>query len=291
MVRTNKDELVEIAVAGEIVSPRLTTPPYRPDKNGRATVMIGMAGIAYNVRVGDPAFGWAADHLEPGVSVRNACPERNYAMHYLTCIGNRAVVASGEARGARGRVSGEHSGLLIDFETDDLVGMCIGDRVVVRAFGAGLELLDYPHISIRNCSPELIESMGLEPTGEGMLRIPVTHEIPSRLMGSGMELLPEYVDQDMMTQDSELIEELGLANLRLGDLVAVTDMDYSHGRGYHEGATVIGVIIHGDSFISGHGPGVLGLLSCQTPHIVPVIDDGANIGKLLRLGRWAEGRT
>jgi hypothetical protein len=285
MIRTNKENLVKMAVIGEISPPKLGR-GYRPDNAGRSTIPIGMAGIVYNVRVGDPAFGWEADHLEPGVSIHNPDLQQDYAMHYLTCVGNEAVVVSGEATGARGMVSGEHARLLIDFEPKELEKMCIGDQILIRTHGLGLELVDCPHITVRKCSPELIDAMRLEPTGDGKLIVPVTYEFPPQIMGSGMELFPEFVDQDMMTEDRALIEELGLTNLRLGDLVAVRDQDHSTGRGYQEGAVVIGLINHGDCFMTGHGPGVMTLLSCPTPHILPVIDPDANIANYLNFGRW-----
>jgi hypothetical protein len=285
MIRTNKDSLVKMAVIGEISPPKLGR-GYRPDNAGQAAISIGMGGIVYNVRVGDPAFGWKADHLEPGISIHNPDLQQDYAMHYLACVGNEAVVVSGEATGARGIVSGEHARLLIDFEPEDLEMMCVGDRLLIKACGLGLELLDYPHITVRKCSPELIEAMRLEPAGDGKLFVPVTHELPPRIMGSGMELFPEFVDQDIMTEDRPLMEELCLTNLRLGNLVAIRDQDHSYGRGYSEGAIAIGLINHGDCFMTGHGPGVMTLLSCPTPHIIPVIDPNANIANYLNFGRW-----
>jgi hypothetical protein len=287
MVRTNEDSLVKMAVMGEISPPKLSR-GHRADTMGQATIPIGMAGIVYNVRVGDPAFGWEGDHVEPGVSIHSPDIQQDYAMHYLTCVGNKAVVVSGEATGARGMVSGEHARLLIDFEPEDLEKMCVGDRVLIQTYGLGLELVDYPHITVRKCSPELIEAMPLKPGVGGKLVVPVTHILPPQIMGSGMELFPEFVDQDMMTGDRMLMEELRLTNLRLGDLVAIRDQDHTYGRGYREGAVAIGLINHGDCFMTGHGPGVMTLLSCPTPDILPVIDPKANITHYLHFGRWGE---
>lgn len=285
MIRTNKDRLVTMAVQGEVSPPKLSR-GYRPDNAGQSAISIGMAGIVYNVHVGDPAFGWEADHLEPGVSIHNPDQLADYAMHYLACVGNEAVVVSGEAQGAVGYVSGEHARFLIDFEPEVLEDMCVGDRIIIKTRGVGLELVDYAHITVRNCSPELIDAMRMEPAGDGKLAVPVAHEIPPELMGSGLELIPEFVDQDLMTQDRELIEELGLSKMRLGDLVVVRDQDHSYGRGYRDGAVVIGLINHGDCFMTGHGPGVMTLLSCPTPDIVPVIDPDANIANYLNIGNW-----
>jgi hypothetical protein len=69
---TNESALVEIAVTGHISQPSLRYPGYVADSQGISRVLPGMSGIAYNARVGDPAFGWAADHVEPGVSIAHA---------------------------------------------------------------------------------------------------------------------------------------------------------------------------------------------------------------------------
>jgi hypothetical protein len=65
----------------------------------------GVGGITYNVRVGDLACGWEADHVEPGVSVENKENDPRYgqganvAFNVLSCVGNAAIVASGDAGG------------------------------------------------------------------------------------------------------------------------------------------------------------------------------------------------
>ncbi len=114
-IRTNINDLVIMAVTGQISPPTLQRSPYRPDTEGISVVLIGMSGVVYNARVGDPAYGWAGDHVEPGVSIAHADYDTDHAMHYLTCIGNEAVVTSGPAAGAKGIVTGEHARLLVDF--------------------------------------------------------------------------------------------------------------------------------------------------------------------------------
>jgi hypothetical protein len=85
-----------------------------------------------------------------------------------------------------------------------------------------------------------------------------------------------------MTGDREELHRLGLDSLRIGDIVAVPDHNHTWGRGYRPGATTIGLIIHGDSAWTGHGPGVLDLMSTTSGNLLPVIDSDANIA--LRLG-------
>jgi hypothetical protein len=288
MVRTNRDQLVEMAVGGE-VWPAALRAPYRPNAQGVAKIFMGTAGVITNARVGDPAYGWAADHVEPAVSIRNREDGPEHALHYLACIGNTAFMTSGVAKGARGVVTGEHAHIMVDFEPETLEQICIGDQVLIRAIGIGLEMLDYPDISVRKMSPELFDALRIEELGDGRIRVPVAAEIPGYLMGSGAELGADYVDQDMMTNDRQTLAELGLDQLRIGDILAVRDHDHTQNRGFREGAITIGIINHADSFMTGHGPGVMDLLSCATAKIEPVIDKRANLAVYLGIGNheWA----
>jgi hypothetical protein len=291
MIRTNREQLVEMAVGGE-VWPAALRSPYRPNAQGIAKIFMGTAGVIINARVGDPAYGWAADHVEPAVSIRNREDGPEHALHYLACVGNTAFMTSGEAKGARGVVTGEHAHIMVDFEPEVLEQVCIGDQVLIHALGIGLEMLDYPDISVRKLSPELFDAMCIEELGDGRIRVPVAAEIPAYLMGSGAELGADYVDQDMMTNDRQTLAALGLDNLRIGDILAIRDHDHTMNRGYREGAITIGIINHADSFMTGHGPGVMDLLSCATAKIEPVIDKGANLAAYLGIGNheWAMER-
>jgi len=287
VLRTNRDRLIKMAVAGVIAPPTMGRGPHRAKASGEPFVPIGMAGIIYNARPGCAAFGWAADHLEPAVCIHAPDPQEDYALHYLANLGNDAVVVSGEARGARGVVMGEHARFIIDFSVDDMERMCPGDRVQIEAWGGGQRLLDYPHIAVCKLDPRLLDLLRIQEIGGGALRVPVTHILPSRIMGSGWELNPEYVDQDICSNDPATVAEFGLDRLRTGDVVAVLDADHSTGRGYRKGAVVIGVINHGNSWQLGHGPGCMTILSCPTQRLEPVLDPGANIARYLRCGAFA----
>src|SRR5712691_9040019 len=127
MLRTNAERLVEIAVMGSVSQPTLRYPGYTLDAKGKGRVLPGMAGVVYNARVGDSAFDWAGDHVEPGTSIHNGDQAAEFALHYLSCIGNTAVVTSGLARGAEGIVTGEHARLLIDFPGEANELLCVGD--------------------------------------------------------------------------------------------------------------------------------------------------------------------
>ena len=276
-----------MAVTGVIAAPTMARGPHRVKASGEPFVPIGMAGVIYNARPGCPAFGWAADHLEPAVCVNAQDPQEDYALHYLANLGNDAIVLSGEAKGARGVVMGEHARFIIDFAETDMERMCPGDRVQIAAWGTGLELVDYPHITARKLDPRLLDLLAIEEAGGGVLRVPVTHILPSRIMGSGWELNPEYVDQDICSNDPATVREFGLESLRTDDVVAVMDADHSTGRAYRKGAIFIGLINHGNSWQLGHGPGCMTLLSSPDGRIEPVLHPGANIARYMACGAFA----
>jgi hypothetical protein len=281
-LRTNESQLVAMAVTGNISQPSLRYPGYTLDNDGVGRVWPGMSGMVYNARVGDPAFGWAGDHVEPGASIANPDGPAEFALHYLTCMGNRAVVTSGLAKGAEGIVTGEHARILVDFAPDVHDLLCIGDAIQIVAFGRGLALTDFPQVELKKMSPALLHGMGIT-MQDGKLRVPVTMELPPRIMGSGAELNSEYVDQDLMSGDRALMAELGIDQMRLGDIVVIPDADHHFGRGYRKGAVSIALCIHGDSVMTGHGPGILTLMTSSEPIIEWVIDPQANIARYLNI--------
>lgn len=282
-IATNAAQLVAMAVTGNVSQPTLRYPGYTLDQDGVGKVLPGMSGVVYNARVGDPAFGWAGDHVEPGVSIANPDNAAEFALHYLTCIGNEAIITSGLAKGKTGIVTGEHARLLVDFppEVHDLI--CVGDAVQIKAYGRGLEFSDYPQILLKKCSPTLIESLPIEVIDSKRIKVKVAMELPIRIMGSGAELNPEYVDQDLMSGDRALMANLGIDKMRLGDLVVIPDADHRFGRGYRKGAVTIALCIHGDSVMTGHGPGILTLMTCAEPAIEWEIDPAANIANYLKI--------
>jgi len=148
-LRWNVGDLVEMAVTGQVSQPTMRPNGYLHWPDGRAAILPGMSGITYTARVGDRAFGWAGDHVEPGVSIAHTDEKSDFALHYLTCIGNEAIVTSGLARGAKGIVTGEHARLLVDFAPEVLEDMTIGDTVQIRARGRGIGLVDFPELEFK----------------------------------------------------------------------------------------------------------------------------------------------
>ncbi|HHT42231.1 MAG TPA: DUF4438 domain-containing protein [Firmicutes bacterium] len=292
MLRTNASRLVRLSVQGQITPPLQRT-PYRVDREGVPFVLPGTGGIAYNVKVGDPAFGWVGDHVEPGVSTAASIDERsgarNQAYNTLTCVGNEAVVISGDAKGAKGIVTGKHGGIehvIIDFAQEDLEKMVIEDKVLIKAYGLGLELLDYPGITVRNLDPGLLNKLELSEEN-GRLIVPVAAKIPARLMGSGIGASTTASgDYDITTTDQEEIKALGIDQLKFGDLVALEDSDNRFGRSYRKGALTVGVVVHSDCLVAGHGPGVTTLFTCIDGSLDVRIDAEANIARILQIGTY-----
>ena len=193
MVALNERWLVKVSVLGEVANPVMRDIPYRVTPDGEPLVLPGVGGIAYNVRVGDSAVGWAGDHVEPEMSIKHGGAKgepraADTALNVLSCIGNEAVVVSGDAKGAKGVVVGKHGGIehvLVDFEPEVLEKLCIGDKVLVKAYGWGLKILDAPDVKVMNADPKLIKAMNLKLEDE-KLTVPVTHVVPAAIMGSGL---------------------------------------------------------------------------------------------------------
>ena len=291
MLRTNVDKLIRMSVMGEIASPTIRS-VYNVSATGKPIVLPGVGGITYNLRIGDLACGWEADHVEPGVSVENkendsrSGPAANTAFNVLSCIGNKAKVVSGDAKGAEGAVTGKHGGIehvLIDFPMEILEKLVPGDRILVKSFGSGLKLLDFPEIKVLNMDPALLEAWNPQPNGD-KLEVAVTHIVPAAIMGSGLGANQvNSGDYDIQLFDEKIVEQYGLESLRLGDLVAISDADHSFGRIYRQGAISLGVVIHTNCVTAGHGPGVTTLMTSPNGKIIPQINAKANIASLLNL--------
>ncbi|MBU0674151.1 MAG: DUF4438 domain-containing protein [Proteobacteria bacterium] len=285
MLKTNRDKLICQSVVGEITSPQGGINPYRVNPDGHADIYPGVGGITYNLRIGDLASGWFADHVEPGVSISNLTqiagqPGPNRALNQFSCVGNTARIISGDAKGKSGQVTGKHGGIehvLIDFEPETLDLLAIGDKIQIKATGCGLALTESP-VKIINLDPDLLEAMDLKIGNNGAVEVGVTHIIPARIMGSGIGSPHSHSgDYDVQLFDQVTVEEFGLDDLRLGDLVAITNADATYGRIYKTGGMVIGVVVHSDCVLAGHGPGVMVAMSSRDGLINPRITPDANL--------------
>lgn len=303
MIKTNKNKLVIQEVVGKISHPTMmtiggTSGSYVTTWNGKPKIGIGVGGIKYNVKVGDSCFGWPeAEYLEPGVAligideksgVRTIQAARSTAMgfHKLTCIGNKVKVMSGEGKGAIGVVTGKRgrqvNHVLTHFSDEDLEKLSIGDRVRVKAEGTGLEIKGFDG-RIFNMSPKFLESIAPEQEDDQLV-MPVVKEIPAYAMGYSAGGSPaELGHWCIQASPPELLRELKLGDLCIGDLVACRDILIVYGNSYYKGAVTIGVITFGSSDIGGHGPGVLAIAASKKGKIKLRIDQDANVAKYLGL--------
>jgi hypothetical protein len=289
-VRTNADRLVCVSVMGQIASPGfpgLPAEPYRLDADGRPFLLPAYGGIVYNVSVGDSAYGWLADCIHPGVSISLKDDRSNRGLNILSCVGNTAVVMSGGAQGERGVVTGksgrfsEH--VIIHFSQAAREKMAIGDKIVVRASGVGLELADHADVKLKSCSPEFLENLEVVTDSDGKLSVPVVGVVPPHLLGAGAGLSSEGGSLHIQTKDTAELKAAHLDGLRLGDVVALADYDSSWGHGYLRGAIGVGVIGQGDSPRAGYGPGITLLMTSTQAGIAPVVTPGVNLKDVFNL--------
>ena len=291
MFKTNEETIVEFLLQCQPGPPR-TKGLWRVDHDGTPFILPSIGGITLNVQVGDPAFGWAGDHVEPGVSctadTKKPFEHPNVSLQVFSCAGNKAKVISGDAKGAIGYVIGHHGGsehVIVDFPREVKEELNYDDKIIIIARGQGLKLIDYQDIMLYNLDPMLLKKMKTKKSGKTKLEVPVTTIVPAVCMGSGLGAAHVAKgDYDIMTSDPETVEEYQLDKIRFGDFVALMDHDNRYGRAYRKGAITIGVVVHSDCLSAGHGPGVTTIMTCKTQLIKPVIDPQANIADLLKIG-------
>lgn len=286
---TNASDLVAVSVAGAIAHPSfpgLPAEPYRLAADGTAFLLPTWGGLVYNVSVGDRAFGWAADCVHPGVSIRQADDMKNRGLLVYACLGNRAKVMTGQAAGALGVVTGKSGRfseqVIVHFPRDARTKMAVGDQIVIRAEGVGLALSSYPSVTLKSLSPALLARMPIVES-DGRVAFGVAARVPAHLVGAGLGLSSEGGSVHLQTSDRALVAELGLDRLRLGDLVALEDTDARFNHGYLTGARAVGVVSSTDGPRAGYGPGLTIVATAPAGELGCVETPGANLADLLSL--------
>jgi len=284
MLKLNKERLVIQSVVGEIRHPRVNRTPVVVDRDGYGQALPSVQAICYNIRIGDGVYDFEGDHLEPAVTIRNSEERYNNALNFLACIGNKAKVISGDAKGTIGYCTGKHGGIedvMVDFDRETMEKMAPGDKILIYAVGQGAKLPDYPDVKVMNVDPDLLLSLNVEEK-DGKLYVPVVAKVPAYLMGSGLGSNTAFSgDYDIQTGDWKALEENGLTNLKFGDLVYLEDCDNTNGRGYVKGAGTVGVIIHGNCIMHGHGPGVTAILASKVGTVQPKLVEESNISEYI----------
>ena len=93
--------------------------------------------------------------------------------------------------------------------------------------------------------------------------LPITAEIAARSMPTTRDVVLSVLIATAsgvaaslaLVADPHIVEKYDLKKIRIGDVIAIRDHYDYYGRGRYEGAVTIGVVIHGWSDYSGHGPG------------------------------------
>lgn len=284
---TNARDLVAVSVAGAIAHPSfpgLPAEPYRLAADGTPFLLPTWGGLVYNVSVGDRAFGWAADCIHPGVSIRQADDMKNRGLAVYACIGNTARVMTGQATGTRGVVTGKSGRfseqVIVHFPKDARTKMAVGDQILIRAEGVGMTLSAHPAVALKSLSPALLAAMPAREDG-GRVAFGVTARVPAHLVGAGLGLTSEGGSVHVQSTDRALLAELGLDRLRLGDIVALEDTDSRFNHGYLTGARAIGVVCSTDGPRAGYGPGITVLLTAPSGELGSFDAPGTNIAELL----------
>jgi hypothetical protein len=277
-----------MSVVGEVAPPiiqgNLGASFSLVDRDGHAQFVPPWGGVTRNVRLGDRARGWAAERVEPGVSLVNRDTAARSALQFLACIGNEATVVSGGAQGARGVVTGKQGRfadtVLVQFPHDVLAKLAVGDRVNIVSWGTGLRLAEASDVHFQSLDPTVAAKL-VEVVRGGVLEIRVRAIVPPHLVGAGLGLTAPAGSLAIQTVDEAELKASGLDDLRLGDLVAFRDIESRYEHVYRRGACSIGVVAAGDSARAGYGIPCTIVMTALNKRIQPVVEGAPSIAPLL----------
>ncbi|RLK58511.1 DUF4438 domain-containing protein [Actinokineospora cianjurensis] len=262
--------LVATTLLGVVETPRMAGYPYRVDRDGRPFLPVADAGVVLGLRLGDSVFGFDADHPAPGATLGHPDPAARHALTAFACLGNEAVVRTGAAAGAVGRVLGKRGGegrVITVFDQDVLARLLPDDQVAIRAVGQGAPAAD--GVTTLNIDPALLPALTAP--------LSVRARVPSQLIGNGVGRPAHQWDIDLQL-DPETAPRLHAEHLRLGDLVCVDDVDVRHNVGRREGWVTVAVVVHGASPLPGHGPGAMPVLCAPADLLDVVVEPEDHVG-------------
>ena len=288
-IETNENLLVNVSVMGSVCQPNfqgLPAEPYRLDSDGIPFLLPTWGSIVHNVSVGDSAFGWEADCIHPGVSIKYPSEGGNRGLNILSCVGNEAIIMNGEAKNSVGFVSGKSGRfseqINIHFEKRVRERISINDKILIKSLGVGLKIKNFENIFCKSLSPQIFNKMNIKIKNK-KLNIPVTHIIPEHLVGAGSGLTSESGSLHIQTTDLNEMKKLKIDQMKLGDLIAINHADHRWGRSYKKDYVSIAICIHGDSVMSGHGPGIMTIMTGKKNDLGWKINKKANIKNLLKI--------
>jgi uncharacterized protein DUF4438 len=276
---------LSVNLLGLVEHAELSDSPYRVDAHGKPYVPVGDGGLALGLALGDSVFALDADHAAPGPCLVHREDAARHALVLYSCIGNEAEVRTGAAAGAKGAVigkRGEAGRVIAGFRPADLAMLRPGDQVSVRSRGQGHRPQWLPAgVSVLNLDPDLLGALPIAAVDNQVIGASVRAVLPSRLAGNGLGRPAAGWDLDL---------QLGPADgydLRLGDLVAIDDIDARYNMGFRSGWVSVGIVVHGFSPLPGHGPGMTPILTGPRSALVtrPDRDDHAGLtAALLHIG-------
>jgi hypothetical protein len=268
---------VAVNLLGIVEQPELGGTPYRVDADGRPYVPAGDGGIVLGLRLGESVFARDADHAAPGACLVHPDQAARHALAAYSCIGNLAVVRTGRAAGARGAVlgkRGEQGRVIAAFAQQDLARMRPADQVAVRARGQGWRPPGLPpEVAVLNLDPAALTALPVATGGEGPVRAGVRVIVPSKLAGNGIGRPSASWDLDLQVRAG-----LEVADLLLGDLVAVSGLDARYNMGYRGQWLTVGLVAHGASPLPGHGPGITPILTGPASALLAEPDEAGHTG-------------
>ena len=256
--------VVATNAAAVIEAPGLDANPYLIDAAGHPFVPVGDGGIVLGLSLGDSVFGFDTDHASPAVSVVHPDASARAALTAFSCLGNQAVLRSGDGVGRRGVVlgkRGEQGRVLVWFPDDVLPMLVPGDSMAIRAEGQGWQLDEaFAGLGVQalNIDPRAMAALHIDLAGD-LVRARVRGTVPSKLIGNGIGRPAHQWDLDLQVT-SGTAAALGLAALAIGDLLAVQDLDVRHNAGFRRGWLTVGVAVTTGSPRPGHGVGVMPIL-------------------------------
>lgn len=288
-VEFNEADLVSVSVGGVIAHPTfpgLPAEPYRLTSEGKPFLWPTFGGIVYNVSVGDRAFGWAADCIHPSVSIKGTDDLKNRGLNVFACLGNTATVMTGQAAGAKGVVTGKSGRfsdqVIVHFPVETRRKMAVGDQIVVRSLGTGIEIKGHENVLCKGLSPALLKALP-QKIEDGVLKIGVVGTVPAHLVGAGAGLTSEGGSLHIQSTDRDELKKHGLDQLKLGDIVAIENTDSRYNHGYLRGALGIGIVGQTDGPRAGYGPGLTVVMTAPKGELGAYSAPGTNIAQLLAL--------
>lgn len=279
-MKTNNKCLVTQAMQGKIQNP--IKKEFVLDNEGKPKVLPTGGSINYGVGLGTKVFGLKGDLFEPGVSIYQEKEDRNDNLRGMSNIGNVAKVVNGNAEGATGKVIGitnfeSYGHVIINFTEEDKEKMKVGDEILIKAKGNGLELESFPQILIANIDPDLFEKLDIKEE-KGKLSVDVRYIIPAMYNGTSSKHGPiEAANINISTSNMDEVKELGIEDMRIGDFVYLEDADNMFGSAYLKGACSVGIVVCGSGVSPNVGPGIALIMTSKENVIVPKLNKKANL--------------